>query len=161
MVKAARFLNQCRISQSKTVGGLSGVQRTELVGLLPPLTERAATVVPEPAADPGCSGAPRGRLLVVTGPSGAGKGTLMRRLVERPDAEVAVSATTEGERREGAGMSGAFFLPLGRGSTRVEREFLEWCTSGHRYGALNSELERMRTQGEPACSSSRRRGAAP
>jgi hypothetical protein len=32
-VKAARFLNQCRISQSKTVGGLSDRQRTELVGL--------------------------------------------------------------------------------------------------------------------------------
>jgi hypothetical protein len=32
-VKAARFLNTCRISQSKTVGGLSDRQRTELVGL--------------------------------------------------------------------------------------------------------------------------------
>ena len=32
-VKAARFLNQCRISQSKTVGGLSDRQRTELIGL--------------------------------------------------------------------------------------------------------------------------------
>jgi S13-like H2TH domain len=31
--KAARFLNQCRISQSKTVGGLSERQRTELIGL--------------------------------------------------------------------------------------------------------------------------------
>ncbi|HXH97724.1 MAG TPA: integration host factor, actinobacterial type [Gaiellaceae bacterium] len=32
-VKAARFLNTCRISQSKTVGGLSDRQRTELIGL--------------------------------------------------------------------------------------------------------------------------------
>jgi len=32
-VKAARFLNQCRISQSKTVGGLSERLRAELVGL--------------------------------------------------------------------------------------------------------------------------------
>jgi hypothetical protein len=32
-VKAARFLNQARISQSKTVGGLSERQRAELVGL--------------------------------------------------------------------------------------------------------------------------------
>ena len=32
-VKAARFLNTCRISQSKTVGGLSERQRTELIGL--------------------------------------------------------------------------------------------------------------------------------
>ena len=32
-VKATRFLNQCRISQSKTVGGLSERQRAELIGL--------------------------------------------------------------------------------------------------------------------------------
>jgi len=32
-VKAARLLNQCRISQSKTVGGLSDRQRGELIAL--------------------------------------------------------------------------------------------------------------------------------
>jgi len=32
-VKSLRMLNQCRISQSKTVGGLSDRQRTELVEL--------------------------------------------------------------------------------------------------------------------------------
>src|SRR3954466_14699798 len=32
-VKAARFLTQCRISQSKTVGGLSERQRAELIAL--------------------------------------------------------------------------------------------------------------------------------
>ena len=32
-VKAARLLNSCRISQSKTVGGLSERQRAELVSL--------------------------------------------------------------------------------------------------------------------------------
>ncbi len=32
-VKAARFLNTCRISQSKTVGGLSERQRTEVIDL--------------------------------------------------------------------------------------------------------------------------------
>jgi hypothetical protein len=32
-VKAAKLLNQCRISQSKTVGGLSERQRGELIGL--------------------------------------------------------------------------------------------------------------------------------
>ena len=32
-LKAARLLNQCRISQSKTVGGLSERQRAELIGL--------------------------------------------------------------------------------------------------------------------------------
>ena len=33
-VKASRFLTQARISQSKTVGGLSERQRSELIGLL-------------------------------------------------------------------------------------------------------------------------------
>ena len=32
-VKPARFLTQCRFSQSKTVGGLSDRQRAELIGL--------------------------------------------------------------------------------------------------------------------------------
>lgn len=32
-VKARRFLGTCRISESKTVGGLSDRQRTELIGL--------------------------------------------------------------------------------------------------------------------------------
>ncbi|HWE82434.1 MAG TPA: integration host factor, actinobacterial type [Gaiellaceae bacterium] len=32
-VKALRLLNQCRISQSKTVGGLSDRQRQELIDL--------------------------------------------------------------------------------------------------------------------------------
>jgi hypothetical protein len=33
-VRATRFLNQCRISQSKTVGGLTERQRSELLALL-------------------------------------------------------------------------------------------------------------------------------
>ena len=33
-VKANKILNQCRISPSKTIGGLSERQRTELVSLL-------------------------------------------------------------------------------------------------------------------------------
>jgi hypothetical protein len=32
-VKAKRYLTQCRISESKTVGGLSDRQRSELIGL--------------------------------------------------------------------------------------------------------------------------------
>ena len=32
-VKASRLLTQCRISQSKTIGGLSDRQRQELIGL--------------------------------------------------------------------------------------------------------------------------------
>ena len=47
-VKAARLLNQCRISQSKTVGGLSERQRTELVELFNH-RPRLGPSVPSPA----------------------------------------------------------------------------------------------------------------
>ena len=104
-------------------------------------------MVPERAADPGAGERPRGRLLVVTGPSGAGKGTLIRRLLaRRPDLEVAVSATTR--ERRGGEIDGRdyHFLSDEEFDERVERgEFLEWVpyVSGHRYGTLNSELERI------------------
>jgi guanylate kinase len=86
-------------------------------------------------------------VLVVTGPSGAGKGTLIHELVERvPGVEVTVSATTR-ERRHGE-EDGREYLFLADEDflTRVERgEFLEHVeyVSGHRYGTLRSELERI------------------
>ena len=40
-VKATRFLTTCRISQSKTVGGLSERQRAELIGLFNSVVEEA------------------------------------------------------------------------------------------------------------------------
>src|SRR5215213_8559699 len=44
-VKAARLLNQCRISQSKTVGGLSDRQRHELIDLFLPRFHELALAV--------------------------------------------------------------------------------------------------------------------
>jgi len=94
----------------------------------------------------------RGRLFVVTGPSGAGKGTLIRRLVERrPDLEVAVSATTRG-RRAGEGDGRHYhFLSDEEFRQRVEAdEFLEHVAyvSGHRYGTLRSEVDRILGNGQ-------------
>ena len=43
-VKTNRILNQCRISPSKTIGGLSERQRTELVSLLRRIDDRRAAV---------------------------------------------------------------------------------------------------------------------
>ncbi len=89
-------------------------------------------------------------VLVVTGPSGAGKGTLIRELVERvPGIEVTVSATTR-ERRGGEEDGREYwFLSdedftdcVGRG------KFLEYVEfSGHRYGTLRSELDRIAANG--------------
>jgi guanylate kinase len=94
----------------------------------------------------------RGRLVVITGPSGAGKGTLIRRLVERrPDLEVAVSATTRPRRGSEADGVEYHFLSEEEFVSRIEAgEFLEHVryVSGHRYGTLRSEIARIRDEGK-------------
>ena len=90
-------------------------------------------------------------VLVVTGPSGAGKGTLIRELVERvPGIEVTVSATTRERRRGEEDGREYWFLSDDEFLARVERgEFLEHVefVSGHRYGTLRSELDRIAANG--------------
>jgi guanylate kinase len=90
-------------------------------------------------------------VLVVTGPSGAGKGTLIHELVERvPDIEVTVSATTRERRRGEQEGREYWFLTDDEFLARVDRgEFLEHVeyVSGHRYGTLRSELERIAANG--------------
>jgi len=97
------------------------------------------------------SGSGRPSVLVITGPSGAGKGTLLRELVGRvPGLEATVSATTR-ERRPGEEDGREYwFLSPQEFLERVERgEFLEHVeyVSGHRYGTLRSELARIRRAG--------------
>jgi guanylate kinase len=92
------------------------------------------------------------RVVVVTGPSGAGKGTLIKRLLERmPQLEVAVSATTR-TRRDGEKDGREYwFISESEFERRVQAgEFLEHVTyvSGHRYGTLRSEIERIAARGK-------------
>jgi guanylate kinase len=95
--------------------------------------------------------ASRPSLIVVTGPSGAGKGTLIRKLLTRiPELEATVSATTR-DRRPGETEGREYrFLSPGEFLAGIEGdEFLEHVeyVSGHRYGTLRSELERIRRAG--------------
>jgi guanylate kinase len=96
----------------------------------------------------------RPRLFVVTGPSGAGKGTLIRKLVrERPDLAVAVSATTRARRPGEEDGRDYHFLPEEEFLRRVEAgDFLEHVeyVSGHRYGTLREEVERILASGRSA-----------
>jgi guanylate kinase len=90
-------------------------------------------------------------VLVVTGPSGAGKGTLIHELVERvPGIEVTVSATTRERRRGEENGREYWFLSDEDFLARVAGgKFLEHVeyVSGHRYGTLRSELDRIAANG--------------
>jgi guanylate kinase len=90
-------------------------------------------------------------VLVVTGPSGAGKGTLIKGLLDRVDGlEVAVSATTRPQRPGEVDGRDYWFLSDEEFTRRVaEGDFLEWVeyVSGRRYGTLGSEIERIARDG--------------
>jgi guanylate kinase len=87
----------------------------------------------------------------VTGPSGAGKGTLIKALLERlPELEATVSATTRLQRRAEVDGREYWFLSDAEFVRRVaDGEFLEHVTyvSGKRYGTLRSEVDRIAADG--------------
>ena len=93
----------------------------------------------------------RPRLFVVTGPSGAGKGTLIRKLVAaRPDLAVAVSATTRSRRPGEEDGRDYHFLSGEEFQRRVDAgDFLEHVdyVSGHRYGTLREEVDGILASG--------------
>jgi guanylate kinase len=94
---------------------------------------------------------PGSPVFVITGPSGAGKGTLIAGLVERVDGlEVAVSATTRQQRPGEVDGREYWFLSDREFTRRVDAgEFLEHVSyvSGRRYGTLRSEIERIAGDG--------------
>ena len=84
-------------------------------------------------------------VLVITGPSGVGKGTLIHRLLdELPGAELSVSATTRAPRDGEVNGRDYHFLADTEFEQRVSRgEFVEHAEyAGNRYGTLRSELQR-------------------
>jgi guanylate kinase len=95
---------------------------------------------------------PVSRVFVITGPSGVGKGSLIRALRERmPELALSVSATTrpprpgEEDGREYHFLSEEEFERRARAGDFVEHAHY----SGRRYGTLRSELERHLEAGHP------------
>lgn len=93
---------------------------------------------------------PGGFLLVLSGPSGAGKGTLVERLLQaRPDCVFAVSATTRPRREPETDGVQYWFMDEVQFKANIERNyFLEWArVHGHLYGTPRSEVDAKIAQG--------------
>jgi len=91
------------------------------------------------------------KVFVITGPSGVGKGTLIRGLLERVSGlELSVSATTRAPRPgEVDGVDYHFLTPDEFDARVAAGDFVEHATySGNRYGTRRSELERPLAKGE-------------
>jgi guanylate kinase len=91
-----------------------------------------------------------GRLIVISGPSGAGKGTLIARLLEESDRFVVATSATTRRRRPGEEHGREyFFLDDAEFQEHVDRnDFLEHVSyAGGRYGTLRSEVDRLLASG--------------
>jgi guanylate kinase len=92
------------------------------------------------------------RVFVITGPSGVGKGTLIRTLRERiPALDLSVSATTRRARPGEHDGVDYHFLDDEEFEARVQAgQFVEHARySGRRYGTLRSDLEQRLAAGRP------------
>jgi guanylate kinase len=89
-------------------------------------------------------------VFVVTGPSGAGKGTLIQLVLPRfAELSLVVSATTRPQRPGEENGVHYWFLSREEFAEKVTAgEFLEWVDYvGNLYGTLNSEIDRLRALG--------------
>ena len=93
----------------------------------------------------------KGMLLVISGPSGTGKGTLIKRLMEEDDSLVfSVSATTRAPRPgEIDGVHYHFVTNEQYDALVAENAFVEYANvHGNRYGTLRSEVYERLQRGE-------------
>jgi guanylate kinase len=94
----------------------------------------------------------KGRLVIVSAPSGAGKTTIVNHLLEQElDLEFSVSATTRPPRGNEKNGREYWFITNEEFRERVEKnEFAEWeeVYRGYCYGTLKSEIERIRNAGK-------------
>jgi len=92
-----------------------------------------------------------GQLIVLTGPSGAGKGTLVKRLLaNHPELSVSTSATTRPPRTGEVEGEDYFFLSRADFETMIEAgDFLEWAQyTGNYYGTPRQGVEDKLQNGE-------------
>ena len=98
----------------------------------------------------GPNSAGRGMLVVVSSPSGGGKGTLIDRVLKTvPGVSYSVSYTTRAPRGTEENGREYFFVDEPAFRQMIERgEFLEWANVyGHLYGTSSAQVERERAAG--------------
>lgn len=92
-----------------------------------------------------------GKLIVLTGPSGVGKGTLLRALCRRhPELYVSISVTTRSPRQGEVNGKHYYFIDRQQFDNLVAAgDLLEWAEfAGNCYGTLKSQVETRINQGQ-------------
>ena len=93
----------------------------------------------------------KGKLIIFSAPSGAGKTTIVKHLLQKGlKLEFSISATSREARHTETHGKDYYFLSAEDFLAKVENEeFLEWeeVYKGTSYGTLKSEVERIREQG--------------
>jgi len=94
----------------------------------------------------------KGKLIIFSAPSGAGKTTIVKHLLaENFGLEFSISATSRAKRHTETDGRDYYFLTPEEFQKKVESgEFLEWeeVYAGTCYGTLKSEVERIRNKGK-------------
>ncbi len=92
-----------------------------------------------------------GRLIVLTGPSGVGKGTLLKALLKRhPELKLSISATTRSPRPGEIDGVNYYFITRQQFDLMVsEHEFIEWAEFANNcYGTPKRSVEQQLASGE-------------
>lgn len=95
----------------------------------------------------------RGKLIVFSAPSGSGKTTIVRALLQKPELNLAFSISATSREIRGNEIHGKdyYFLSPEEFKNAIENnEFLEWeeVYPGQYYGTLKAEVNRLREQGK-------------
>ena len=95
----------------------------------------------------------QGKVIIVSAPSGAGKTSIVRHLLEQvPELKFSISATTRPKRDYEIDGKDYYFLTPEQFKERLANdEFLEWqeVYADQFYGSLKSEVERIWSNGQP------------